>query len=292
MILLLDPYLIKDILSFTTEGENFILYETCKYFKEFINYFKILKTSPYIYEVLTGFNHIKWAESHNSFYYPEDSLRFAVARNDINIVNYVYNKTTIHNFHYERFCYFEAIQNKNLKMIKWLKKHDFELDQEVFSFAVKEGNFKIIKWLYKKECPFDSFTIDCAAYKGKLSMLKFLIKNGCDWTSSAYNYACINGSLQCIKYLHQQAQNDLSKPWWDMSLTSTASEYGRLYILKFLKENGCPFGIQATYNAMKNNHINTLVWLLENNCPVDESVYNNLSNIGLKYEKESLNIVV
>ena len=77
-----------------------------------------------------------------------------------------------------------------------------------------------------------------------------------------------------------------------MSLTSTAAEYGRLYILKFLKENRCPFGIQATYNAMKNNHINALVWLLENNCPVDESVYNNLSNIGLKYEKESLNIVV
>jgi len=289
MLLQIDIYLIKNVFSFVSNGEIFILYETCKYFKNIINYFEIKKESPFIYDVLKNFKMIHWAESHSSFYYPDDALQFAIKRNNINIVKYVYEKNPNSN---DSFCYIEAIQNNNFNIIKWLRKQNFELSECVFSAASQYADFKIIKWLKKKECPFDSYSVNCAAYKGRLRILKFLINNGCDWENVAFNYACKSGNLDCVKFLHKEARNDLSKPWWDMSVTTTAAEFGHLHILKFLRYKLCPWGINATYNAAKNKHVESLQWLLENYCPVDEIVYNYLPELGLYYEKERLNIVV
>ena len=77
-----------------------------------------------------------------------------------------------------------------------------------------------------------------------------------------------------------------------MSVTTEAAKFGQLEILKFLKEKHCPWGIQAIHNAIVYKHVETIKWLIENKCPIDETDYNKLHDLGLYYEKSRLNIVV
>ena len=45
---------------------------------------------------------------------------------------------------------------------------------------------------------------------------------------------------------------------------------GHLEVLKWLRENGCPWDMLTYSNAAKNGHLYVLKWLKENGCPWDE----------------------
>jgi hypothetical protein len=45
---------------------------------------------------------------------------------------------------------------------------------------------------------------------------------------------------------------------------------GHLEVLKWAKENGCPWNENVCNNAAKNGHLEILKWAIENGCP-----YNN-----------------
>ena len=47
-----------------------------------------------------------------------------------------------------------------------------------------------------------------------------------------------------------------------------AAEYGHLEVLKWARENGCPWDIlTCTYAAAKGGHLEVLKWARENRCP-------------------------
>ena len=78
MLLSLDKYIIKHALSFAELTDIYMLYETCKDMKNLVNHFHLEKESLYMVSVLKDFKTIKWAESHPSFYYPEDAMPIAI----------------------------------------------------------------------------------------------------------------------------------------------------------------------------------------------------------------------
>ena len=47
-----------------------------------------------------------------------------------------------------------------------------------------------------------------------------------------------------------------------------AAEYGRLGVLQWARENGCPWSEQAGDLASEGGHLNVLRWARENGCPL------------------------
>ena len=289
-ILDLDKYLIIHIFSFLKNGEIFILNETSKTLKSLIDYDKGLRSRikiPHPYDIVQSIKLILWAKSHSSFKYDSRYSQFGSKQNSLRVIKFLfYDKCK-----FNKYAYIEAIYNRNFKIIKWLYEHDIELTEDVFAAAAEVGNLKLLKWLKQKNCPWDEQTINASARSGNLRALKFAIKNGCDWEIQAFNYACQSGNIKIMEYLFKEACNDLSKPWWNSTVCASAAQYGQLCILQFLKEKGCPWDVLCTYNAFYHNHIDVLVWAIQNKCPIYEGLFNLLVGYGLKIERNRVNIV-
>ena len=243
--------------------------------------------SPLDYDIVQSIEMISWAKLHKTFKYRPCHTQYAIRRNSIKIVNYLYyDKCKFNNFSY---C--EAIHNNNFVMMKWLEKHNIELYECTFNTAAKIGNLKILKWLHKKNCSWSCNTVNYAAYSGNLRALKFIIKKGCDWNINAFNYACESGNIKNVEYLFKEACNDLSKPWWNSTVCAAAAKNGYLNILQFLKEKGCPWNEITTYYAFINNHLDTLIWAIENKCPINVDIVNILNQYGWIIDINNVNIV-
>lgn len=104
-------------------------------------------------------------------------------------------------------------------------------------------------------CPIGEYTCEAAAMKGNMKCLKYLVEKGAFIgfaTSSAAGtfffspffpffpvfsclYAVFN-KFDCVKYL---LENGAPK---DETVCNAAARNGRLEILKYVKEKGCPWG--------------------------------------------------
>ena len=89
------------------------------------------------------------------------------------------------------------------------------------------------------------------------------------WDQKAYNIsiakeAALRGYIEVLKWLKENAC-----PFGD-GLCAEAAEGGHLEILKWLKnEGGCNLYTDASAGAAKGGHLEILRWLKENGCPWD-----------------------
>ena len=58
--------------------------------------------------------------------------------------------------------------------------------------------------------------------------------------------------------------------YWDEETCKGAAERGHLDVLKYARENGCPWDV-GTWNAVRDNPVgySCLDWLVENGCPLE-----------------------
>jgi hypothetical protein len=291
-LLNITEYMLLEIFQYLNKGEIFILYETCTSFYNFIRLMRLEKRVPHNFYIIKTMNMLTWAESHLNFNYSEELSRFAVRNNNMLILNYMYDK----GYPLHHLCYHEAISQNNFKIIKWLKNRNVRLISSVFTSAAYHGNFKIIKWLKNIDCPrYDFDVINNTALSGNVRILRYLIKHDFYWDSIAFNYACMSGNIDIIKVLYESSFNDLSKPWWNASVCATAAKYNHLHILKYLRKYQCPWNIETAYNvlanAMNTQNNETLKWIIENGCAIDEEIYQLLPRFGLNYERNQVRIL-
>ena len=61
---------------------------------------------------------------------------------------------------------------------------------------------------------------------------------------------------------------------------NVAAQNGNLDNMKWLLENGCPWGKFTFYTATKNGNLDNMKWLLENGCPWNASTFGNAAENG------------
>lgn len=70
-----------------------------------------------------------------------------------------------------------------------------------------------------------------------------------------------------------------------------SAEFGNLHVLKWARENGCPWDEATTAFASRKGHLEVLKWARENGCPWDESVCIDAAHEGhlevLKWAREN-----
>ena len=88
------------------------------------------------------------------------------------------------------------------------------------------------------------------------------------------------GDLESIKYLHTKTDIIFPK-FCDPNYTfSAAARNGNLMAMKWLLENGCPFGNFTFCHAAENGNLENMKWLLENGCPFDKATFSDTAGNG------------
>jgi hypothetical protein len=81
------------------------------------------------------------------------------------------------------------------------------------------------------------------------------------------NY-CDNIDKMCLKYTNKFYNKNIKN---NSKITSVLlTKNGYLNVLRWARENGCPFDEDICTYAAQNGHLEVLKWLRENNCPWNE----------------------
>ena len=73
------------------------------------------------------------------------------------------------------------------------------------------------------------------------------------------------GYLSTLKHMHSRGRLSRKK-----NLCEDAAEHGHLDVLKWARDNGCPWDEKTCYRAAKHGHLEVLKWARENGCPWNE----------------------
>jgi len=106
-----------------------------------------------------------------------------------------------------------------------------------------------------------------AVYHGHIDLFKWLVPtNEVESTDALYtNTAAWYGRLDILKYLHENGC-----PWTGLACYF-AAQYDHLEMLKYLHENGCQWDTHIYGIAGKKGHLEIVKYLYENDCPWDAS---------------------
>ena len=143
--------------------------------------------------------------------------------------------------------------------------------------AAFRGQLEALQWLLRNNCPYDNQIVWMEAAKGgQLMALKWLLgeqgrvvseKNKSDGKSHNCLLACAaGGNVDVMKWLRDEVQQT-----YDEDVMVVAAYYGRLEMVKWLKEQGWPWSPTVSWAAASMGRLEVLQWLRENGCPWDQT---------------------
>ena len=195
---------------------------------------------------------------------------------DFNIQQrFEYNMTRLH----------KAVLDQDIQMMKLILTINDKLilteDNTGFTplhIAVKYELYEAAEFLFKhslaKELIDNNYNIfHIAIENNSISMLNLLLKYNQDPLKynddglSLVNFAVKKGRLIILKYLHNNGCP------WDEETCTYAVENGNLECLKYAHENGCPWDEGTCMYAALKGHLECLKYAHENGCPWDKYTY-------------------
>ena len=140
--------------------------------------------------------------------------------------------------------------------------------QETFNTYAWDGNPPVAKKMTRKLKGKEAQHRFCseAARTGNLALVRWLREvKKFDWNQRTISSAAHNGHLHIVKYcMEQKCPLGIA--------CAHAAKSGHLDILKYLHENGAPWNSWTFYYASENNHLECLLYALDNGCQNDTHV--------------------
>jgi hypothetical protein len=153
----------------------------------------------------------------------------------LNIIKYYYRKNLINNKIFNTI-----IESANINNLEWLLKNGCSFDNETLGISLKTNNSKLVKWLKYKKCPLGN-VLSYAVYLEKYKICEKLLTIGCKLTSNVFAFAITNPKI-------------------------------KIETLKWLKNKNCPYNSLAFENAVINENIKLIEWLISIKCPFGEAL--------------------
>ena len=151
-------------------------------------------------------------------------------------------------------------------ILKFLRNHGLVLDQECYITAIERKlSVQFLDWLYDNGCPLTSEVWKTAVQIPSEDIFKWLKEKGCAWAPRIAFYGPV--VLRSLKWLHRNGF-DL-----DIEPSITAATYGQLPVLQWLKKKGYSFSTKTCEEAAVHDKYEVFKWLVENDCPVDFTVF-------------------
>ena len=116
-----------------------------------------------------------------------------------------------------------------------------------------------VQWAVDRGCPVDAALAKSLAFGGSVPALKKAVEMGAP-TDNLCFYAAKGGHLEVLKWLRENGCP------WDSCTCYSAAKGGHLEVLKWLRENGCPWDSNTCAHAAQGGHLEVLKWARQNGC--------------------------
>jgi hypothetical protein len=138
-----------------------------------------------------------------------------------------------------------------------------------------------VQWAIDLGCPLKRL-VNSLALAGALPALKKAVELGAP-TDHVCFYAA--GHLEVLRWARENGCP------WNSNTCSSAANGGHFEILKWARENGCPWGSSTCAYAVKGGHFEILKWARQNGCPWDSNTCSYAAHGGhfeiLKWAREN-----
>lgn len=168
----------------------------------------------------------------------------------------------------------DAILNDQEDVVTWMIMHGgAHVTRDMIRTAIKRQNLNILELVVKnKPSRMKTFSIGFVLpWCMRSCRALTLMLDNFDWYDKTFLFSMVirDGTLACVKLLY-----DRGFKWEDRSVV-VAAEYGKVHMLKWLKEKGCAIGRDITYVGIQNNQRFVIEWGLKCDNPVipDESFF-------------------
>jgi hypothetical protein len=132
--------------------------------------------------------------------------------------------------------------------------------------AARSGNIEMLIWLSDEwACEFDESTCAGAAEAGHLDALLHLYSDGCDW--DAYTIACDAARSESIEMMEWLAEQE--DVVFDANVMIAAARVGDVLMCEYLRSIVCDWNIEVCTTTMQFGRLYMLRWLREHGCPWD-----------------------
>ena len=125
------------------------------------------------------------------------------------------------------------------------------------------GHLEVLKWARENGCPWDQDDVR-ARGGGRPPRGAVARAPGLPVGRGGVRVRGEGGHLEVLKWARE---NDCP---WDEETCADAAEGGHLEVLQWARENGCPWGALTCFAAAESGHLDVLEVVRENGCPWDE----------------------
>jgi len=165
-----------------------------------------------------------------------------------------------HGCPWSSYCCAHFASKGALTRLKVLRELGCPWDSLTCACAAAAGHLDVLQWARAQGCPWDALTCAGAAQCGHLQVLQWARQNGCPWDEKTCS--CAAGGGYNVDLFCQDSATPVKKTY--------AFRQERIH--QWAKEHGMRFGILKTRG--RNNtkgHLAVLKWARENGCPWDEN---------------------
>jgi hypothetical protein len=184
-----------------------------------------------------------------------------------------------------------AAEHGYLEVLQYLHEYGCPWYSNACEMAAKHGHLEVIRYLHEHGCPWTSRACTAAAKGGHLAVLRYLHKTGCRLENGPiYRLAVQHRQLEVLWYLKDhgllpddsweikeavrkgdlEAIEFLHTSGYKLNLVgevmSIAVECGRLEVVKYLHERGCPLLEDMCRKAAGSGNLNVLRYLRQHGC--------------------------
>ena len=144
-----------------------------------------------------------------------------------------------------------AAEHGHLELVKWLCGEGglggFAMDENVMMMAARSGNVELVQWVSDRGCPIIGDALLNAAACGRLETVQWLMmaEGSLAWDETdLMTYAAGSGNLELVRWLCGEGGCGM-----DEGMCFEAVDNDRVEVLRWLRENGCPWTAETQDRA-------------------------------------------
>ncbi|GFH53327.1 hypothetical protein CTEN210_09803 [Chaetoceros tenuissimus] len=250
---------------------------------------------------------LKWLHRNNLCQGPECKsyvVLEAIKNGNMQMFKWAQNVFNCHRIEYVGHDFLDhTAKSDGLELIQYLRSQEISWGEQTFRFAAKIGNISFLQYLVDTGCPHEDPSIYTHAMEIKdnekaLEVLQWLHQHGVPWNENTCFKAVEKGNLQALKYLRS---NDC--PWNDSCLIKAIENHHQdiveyciqnscpfgnydicryamydedhdraLKMLKLLRKNSVPWGLETCTTAARKNNFQALQWAFSQGCAWDRQM--------------------
>lgn len=163
----------------------------------------------------------------------------------------------------EEFLCEDAVLMNSFEMLLYAREKGCQWNSKVFDTAASVGNLKIIKYIHENGCPHTENSLFIASFSNKVDCFEYLISEGFKPDINCYAGLIYKNDLKNLSKIW-----NINRPNEIEVILCVCLTAGKIEMLKFFYENGCPFTEKFSTIVLEKDNELFLRFLHEHNLPI------------------------